>query len=85
MRTGRIVSVSSASSETKQARIEKGEPPVGCQNCVMVLDHRSGFKSLAALSGLPTELAVSYRQNCGGDLIFSMAPGSDTGADRCLA
>jgi hypothetical protein len=29
-------------------------------------------------SGLPTQLPVSYRQNCGGGLIFSMAPGSDT-------
>ncbi|HEX9355476.1 MAG TPA: hypothetical protein VF933_16870, partial [Streptosporangiaceae bacterium] len=32
--------------------------------------------------GSPTELAVSYRQNSGGDLIFSMAPGSGTGSDR---
>ncbi len=32
--------------------------------------------------GLPTELPVSYRQNSGGDLVFSMTPGSDTGADR---
>ena len=35
--------------------------------------------------GLPTELPVSYRQNCGGDLFFSMTPGSDTGAGRCPA
>ena len=33
---------------------------------------------------LPTELPVSYRQNCGGDLIFCMAPGSDTGAGCCV-
>ena len=32
--------------------------------------------------GLPTEMPVSYRQNSGGDLVFSMTPGSDTGADR---
>ena len=44
-----------------------------------------GFESWLERDGLPTELPVSYRQNCGGDLIFSLTPGSDTGAGRCLA
>src|ERR1700687_3522141 len=44
-----------------------------------------GFKSPILRSGLPTELPVSYRQNCGGDLIFCMAPGSDAGGGCCVA
>src|SRR6266487_1152123 len=40
------------------------------------------FDSCLRRLGSPTELAVSYRQNSGGDLIFSMAPGSGTGSDR---
>ena len=37
--------------------------------------HPPGFKSPILRSGLPTELPVSYRQNCGGGLFLSMAPG----------
>ena len=47
--------------------------------------HPPGFKSPILRSGLPTELPVSYRQNCGGGLFLSMAPGSDTGAGRRAA
>src|SRR5580698_956010 len=39
-----------------------------------------GFESHTLRFGLPTELPVLCRQNCGGDLVFSMAPGSDIGA-----
>ncbi len=34
-----------------------------------------GFESFYLTEGLTTELPVSYRQNRGGDLSFSMAPG----------
>ena len=44
-----------------------------------------GSNPFERAQGLPTELPVSYRQNCGGDLIFSMAPGSDSGAGRGVA
>src|ERR1035441_2205733 len=49
--------------------------------------HRGGqgFESPQLHLGSSTELPVSYRQNCGGDLIFSMTSGSDTGAGRCPA
>ncbi len=43
---------------------------------------RAVARDLRRRYGLPTELPVSYRQNSGGDLFFSMTPGSDTGADR---
>ena len=44
---------------------------------------RAGIKSPLGHPRLPTELPVSYRQNSGSDLNFSVTPGSDTGADRC--
>jgi Helix-turn-helix domain len=44
-----------------------------------------GFDSLYPKYGLSTELPVSYRQNSGDDLFFSMTPGSDSGAGHCLA
>ena len=38
-------------------------------------DPDRGFESHALRRGLPTELPVSHRQNCVGDLFFSMAAG----------
>ena len=46
---------------------------------------RGGSSPPSDTQGLPTELPVSYRQNSGGDLFLSMAPGSDTGAGRVPA
>src|SRR5260221_9208980 len=39
-----------------------------------------GFESRHPDRGLPTELSVSYRQNCGGDLVVIVAGWSDTSA-----
>src|SRR5260221_3697218 len=39
-----------------------------------------GFESHRPHHGLPTELSVSYRQNCGGDLVVIVAGWSDTSA-----
>jgi len=44
-----------------------------------------GFESFYLTEGLPTELLVSYRQNCFGDLFLSIARGSDNGSGRRLS
>ena len=43
------------------------------------------FESCWGRQGSPTELPISYRQNCGGGLVFSIAPVSDGGVGVCLA
>ena len=60
----------------------RGQMPLCARRCSPGIGSSS---PLGHEQGLPTELPVSYRQNCGGGLIFSMAPGSDTGAGCCAA
>ncbi len=48
----------------------------------LLITQRSRVQIPPATKGLPTELPVSYRQNCFGDLFLSIARGSDNGPCR---